>query len=143
MDSQASEAVVHRYVRTLITAWSVRQAASLEREVLHDRYRGCLLWGAVGDALGRPAEGRDPASVRAAYGSGGLREYVPWHGWRAGPAGTFTDDTQLMMAVARSVIAMGWPTRSREPGLAHGEPQPAHSGHRPRDGGRDRCARAR
>ncbi len=43
MDSQAAEAVVHRYARTLVTAWIIRQAESLERGVLDGLYRGCLL----------------------------------------------------------------------------------------------------
>jgi poly(ADP-ribose) glycohydrolase ARH3 len=43
--------------------------------------------------------------LRQRFGPDGLREYVPWRGWRSGPIGTFTDDTQLTMAVARTVCA--------------------------------------
>jgi ADP-ribosylglycohydrolase len=82
-------------------------AGIVDRDLARDLFRGCLLWGAVGDALGRPAEGRTPEDLRARYGPGGLREYVPWHGWTGGPRGTFTDDTQLSMAVAESLVATG------------------------------------
>jgi ADP-ribosylglycohydrolase len=61
--------------------------------VLRDRYRGCLIGGAIGDALGRPGEG--------------LRDFHPWGGWQSGPTGTITDDTQLTMEVASTYLATG------------------------------------
>jgi ADP-ribosylglycohydrolase len=33
---------------------------------------GCLLGGAVGDALGAPVEGASPAQIRTRYGEDGL-----------------------------------------------------------------------
>lgn len=77
----------------------------LNRELLRDRYRGCLIGGAIGDALGRPGEGRSPASIEATWGE--LRDYHPWSGWESGPQGTITDDTQLTMEVARTYLARG------------------------------------
>jgi ADP-ribosylglycohydrolase len=74
---------------------------------LRDLYRGCLLWGAVGDALGRPVETRSPSDVRARFGPLGPTEYVPWRGWRRGPVGTITDDTQLTIEVARCYVEGG------------------------------------
>jgi ADP-ribosylglycohydrolase len=70
-----------------------------------DRYRGCLLGGAIGDALGRPGEGRSPETIAEHYGE--LREFRPWKGWTSGPVGTITDDTQLTMEVARTYEAHG------------------------------------
>jgi ADP-ribosyl-[dinitrogen reductase] hydrolase len=70
-----------------------------------DRFRGALLGGAIGDALGRPAEGRDRETVRRSYGV--LRDFVPWRGWTGGPKGTVTDDTQLTVCVAESLLAGG------------------------------------
>lgn len=58
---------------------------------------GCLLGGAIGDALGRPLEGINPPKQCPDH-------YVPWAGWKAGPKGTITDDTQLTMALARSLL---------------------------------------
>lgn len=71
---------------------------------LRDLCRGCLLWGAVGDALGRPAEGIPRAGVRARFGPGGLKDFLRWPGYISGPVGTITDDTQLNMEIARTII---------------------------------------
>ena len=70
---------------------------------LRDRYRGCLVGGAIGDALGRPVEGRSSESVRRMYPQG-LRDFEPWRGWRSGPVGTFTDDTQLTIVIAEWLL---------------------------------------
>jgi len=69
------------------------------------KYRGALLGGTVGDALGRPAEGLPRHAVRRRHGE--LRNFVAWRGWREGPLGTFTDDTQMTLCVADSLIAGG------------------------------------
>ncbi len=67
-----------------------------------DKYRGALLGVAIGDALGRPAEGRPPEVIRQRFGN--LDSFHPWHGWQGGPKGTFTDDTELTIALAESLI---------------------------------------
>lgn len=72
---------------------------------LRDRYHGCLLGGAIGDALGRPGEGRNPAKIAERHGE--LRDFQPWRGWKSGPVGTITDDTQLTMVVAKNYLASG------------------------------------
>jgi ADP-ribosyl-[dinitrogen reductase] hydrolase len=67
---------------------------------LRTRFRAALLGGAIGDALGRPREGQ-------------LRFGPPWHvddyqpsdDYAGGPIGRVTDDTQLTMVVAESLIA--------------------------------------
>ncbi|GBE23380.1 ADP-ribosyl-[dinitrogen reductase] glycohydrolase [bacterium BMS3Bbin01] len=69
------------------------------------KYRGTLLAGAIGDALGRPAEGMRPFDIQARYGA--LLDFQPWRGWRNGPTGTITDDTQLTMLLADSIITNG------------------------------------
>jgi ADP-ribosylglycohydrolase len=66
---------------------------------LRSRYRGALLAGAVGDALGRPVEGRAREHV-----TGPITEFTKWHGWCSGPIGTITDDTQLTMLVAQCLV---------------------------------------
>ena len=77
-----------------------------DRALLEDRYRGCLVGGAIGDALGRPGEGRSPSVIAKRYGE--LRDFHPWRGWTSGPKGTITDDTQLTMEVARTYLARGY-----------------------------------
>jgi len=72
-------------------------------DTLGDSYRGALLGTAIGDALGRPAEGRPPHTLRECYGR--LTDFKPWRGWRNGPVGTVTDDTQLTMCVAECLVA--------------------------------------
>ena len=68
-----------------------------------DRYCGCLLGGAAGDALGRPAEGLAAEEVARRFGR--LSEFRRWGGWESGPVGTVTDDTQLTMLVGGSLVA--------------------------------------
>ena len=41
----------------------------------HDRFIGCLLGGAVGDALGAPVEFLSDSAIREAYGPAGIRDY--------------------------------------------------------------------
>ena len=75
-----------------------------EPEVLSDRFRGSLLWGAVGDALGRPTEARSWERIREIWGPDGVTDLHPWHGWESGPIGTWTDDTQLTIEVAETIL---------------------------------------
>lgn len=78
-------------------------------EELRERYRGCLVGGAIGDALGRPVEGRSRQQVAERYPHG-LRDFQLWRGWRSGAIGTFTDDTQLTIVVAEWLRDAGeWP----------------------------------
>ena len=84
--------------------WPGEVIAGEQAERLRDRYRGCLLWGAVGDALGRAVETSPPSVVRARFGPDGPTRYQPWRGWTSGPVGTITDDTQLTMEVALTII---------------------------------------
>ena len=65
-----------------------------------DRVRGCLLGGALGDALGAPIEFLSLGEIRARFGSGGLR-----HLERAyGRVGAITDDTQMTLFTAEGLI---------------------------------------
>jgi len=68
---------------------------------LRDRFRGAVIGGAIGDAMGRANEGVWPSEARARR----VREYRPWHGYRCGPKGTITDDTQMTMWLAESILA--------------------------------------
>lgn len=66
-----------------------------------DRYRGCLLGLAVGDALGAPVEFVRWDEITSRHGEHGIRGYVP------GPwgCGAVTDDTQMALATARGILA--------------------------------------
>jgi ADP-ribosyl-[dinitrogen reductase] hydrolase len=78
--------------------------ADTEFGELRDRYRGCLLGLAVGDALGAPVEfiNRDEISLR--YGV--VREMLGG-GWLDTKPGEYTDDTQMALAIARSIAELG------------------------------------
>lgn len=67
---------------------------------LQDRYRGCLLGGAVGDALGAPVEFMRRAEIVARFGEPGIRDYVPAYG----RTGAITDDTQMTLFTAEGML---------------------------------------
>lgn len=76
------------------TAWgndSVRRA----------RVRGCLLGGAIGDALGSPVEFLSLAGIRRAHGERGVRGLTADED---GVAGRVTDDTQMTLFTAEGLI---------------------------------------
>jgi len=64
------------------------------------RYRGCLLAGAAGDALGAPIEFLKLPEILKKYGSDGLRELVPAYGI----LGAITDDTQMTLFTAEGML---------------------------------------
>jgi ADP-ribosylglycohydrolase len=65
-----------------------------------DKYTGCLLGGAVGDALGAPIEFMAIAETRQRYGQNGAVNYVE----RADHKGRFTDDTQMTLFTAEGLL---------------------------------------
>lgn len=66
--------------------------------------RGCLLAGAVGDALGAPVEFDSLAAIRRAHGAAGVVDLLP-SGY--GRAGLVTDDTQMTLFTAEALLAPG------------------------------------
>ncbi|WP_345044334.1 ADP-ribosylglycohydrolase family protein [Streptomyces sannanensis] len=69
--------------------------------VRHARVRGCLLGGAIGDALGNPVEFLSLGAIRRAYGEQGVTGLVPDE---EGVAGRVTDDTQMTLFTAEGLI---------------------------------------
>lgn len=78
---------------------------------LRERYQGCLLGGAVGDALGAPMEFSPRSAIIGKYGPQGLTEMVPAYG----KLGAITDDTQMTLFTAEG--AMRAYVRSRLRGI--------------------------
>jgi len=68
---------------------------------VRSRFRGCLLGGAVGDALGAPVEFLDLDEIVRAYGEQGIRDYAPAYG----KLGAITDDTQMTLFTAEAVLS--------------------------------------
>jgi ADP-ribosylglycohydrolase len=64
------------------------------------RVRGCLLAGALGDALGAPTEFMKWPAIRAKWGEQGLTHFVPAYG----VLGAITDDTQMTLFTVEGLI---------------------------------------
>ena len=67
-----------------------------------DRFRGCLLGLAIGDALGAPVEFDKLAVIRRRFGPQGITDLIDWQGL---PAGSYTDDTQMTLATVQGMLA--------------------------------------
>jgi ADP-ribosylglycohydrolase len=65
-----------------------------------ERVAGCLLGGAVGDALGAPIEFLRLSEIREQFGPRGLTDYSP----EDGKLGAITDDTQMTLFTAEGLL---------------------------------------
>ncbi|MET8010572.1 ADP-ribosylglycohydrolase family protein [Streptomyces sp. NPDC005271] len=65
------------------------------------RIRGCLLGGAIGDALGNPIEFLSLHRIREIHGDAGVTALVPDE---SGAVGRVTDDTQMTLFTAEGLI---------------------------------------
>lgn len=68
---------------------------------LRNKFRGCLLGGAVGDALGAPVEFLHVEEIEQVYGEQGIRDYAPAYG----KIGAITDDTQMTLFTAEAMLS--------------------------------------
>jgi hypothetical protein len=80
---------------------------------LRDRVRGCLLGGAVGDALGAPVEFMSYPEIKRRYGRGGIRDFAAAYG----RVGAITDDTQMTLFTAEGLLRAH--NRSIDRGICH------------------------
>ena len=64
-----------------------------------DRFRGCLIGGAAGDALGYAVEFMREGSIFARYGAGGITEYALKDG-----KALISDDTQMTLFTAAGLM---------------------------------------
>ncbi len=74
-----------------------------QRRTVQGRFLGCLLGGAVGDALGAPVEFMKRTEILRRFGPDGITQYAPAYGG----LGTITDDTQTTLFTAEGLIR-GW-----------------------------------
>ena len=74
-----------------------------QRRTVQGRFLGCLLGGAVGDALGAPVEFMKRTEILRRFGPKGITHYAPAYGG----LGTITDDTQMTLFTAEGLIR-GW-----------------------------------
>jgi len=69
-----------------------------------EKFEGCLLGLAIGDSLGAPVEGWRGEDIRKIFGRLDRMIDAPWRGFRKGG---ITDDTSLMLCIARSICERG------------------------------------
>lgn len=81
-------------------------------------FAGCLLGGAIGDALGAPIEFLSLAEIRRRFGPNGVTGYVELN---ANGLAEFTDDTQMTLFTAEGIII------ARDRGLSRGVWNPTES----------------
>jgi ADP-ribosylglycohydrolase len=67
---------------------------------LEDRFQGCFLGLAIGDALGYPTEFLSLSEIRKRYGMNGIEDL-------SGNPALHSDDTQMSMSVATALIQAG------------------------------------
>jgi ADP-ribosyl-[dinitrogen reductase] hydrolase len=67
---------------------------------MRDRFTGCVLGGAVGDALGASVEFMTLSEIRTQFGNQGIRDFAPAYG----RLGAITDDTQMTLFTAEGMI---------------------------------------
>ncbi|HEX9980911.1 MAG TPA: ADP-ribosylglycohydrolase family protein [Flavobacterium sp.] len=65
-----------------------------------DNYIGCLLGGAVGDALGAPTEFLKLPTIMSRFGPNGVVDYVEFEDGK----GEITDDTQMLLFTAEGLL---------------------------------------
>ena len=69
-------------------------------EATREFFRGCVLGGAIGDALGAPVEFLSRAEIRERYGERGIERFDVAYGRQ----GAITDDTQMTMFTAEGLL---------------------------------------
>jgi len=67
---------------------------------IQSRVRGCLLGGAIGDALGASVEFMSLAEIKERFGPNGISDYAPAYGC----IGAITDDTQMTLFTAEGLM---------------------------------------
>jgi ADP-ribosylglycohydrolase len=84
---------------------------------IRSRFRGCLLGGAAGDALGAPVEFLHLDEILRTYGESGIRDFAPAYG----KLGAITDDTQMTLFTAEAVLSahLASVLQSQEPDFFH------------------------
>lgn len=65
-----------------------------------EHFSGCLLGGAVGDALGAPVEFKKLSTIKHTYGSNGIQNFAKAYG----KIGAITDDTQMTLFTAEGLL---------------------------------------
>ncbi|MFJ8110590.1 ADP-ribosylglycohydrolase family protein [Streptomyces sp. NPDC096132] len=98
--------------------WNPRRFTFEAEAVYRARVRGCLLGGALGDALGYPVEFDSLGRIRARHGERGVTGLVPD---ATGVVGRISDDTQMTLFSAEGIEQAH--RRERGKGIGGGGPR--------------------
>src|SRR5690625_4486421 len=86
------------------TSWFAESAehhpADLHRQDWADRFRGAMIGGGIGDAMGAGIRHWSSAEIRQCFGPGGVEDYLPIFGRR----GAVTDLTQLSVFTLEALL---------------------------------------
>ena len=85
-------------MRPVVTDW----------EDVQSRAQASLLGMAIGDALGATVEFMTPTEIKQTHG---VLTDIQGGGWLQLKPGQVTDDTQMSLCIARSIVACGWSPR--------------------------------
>ncbi len=78
----------------------VYQCRAIENRADSQHFAGCILGGAVGDALGAPVEFLSTQDIRKMYGGNGIMNFDS----AFGKIGAITDDTQMTLFTAEGLL---------------------------------------
>jgi|GEM_PF-1605902 len=95
--------------------WSIMHDYGLKKFDKKNVYQGCLMGGAIGDALGAPIEFLSISQIQSKYGPKGIDSYVEF----GDGTGEFTDDTQMTLFTAEGLLR-AW-HRSMQRGIGGAE----------------------
>ena len=95
-----------------------------DKIIIEDKYLGCLLGGAIGDALGAPIEFMSLEAIREEFGHAGVTGFHPAYG----KLGAITDDTQMTLFTAEGLLR--GLVRHRARGISGAEVAIVHASYR-------------
>lgn len=81
--------------------------------MLQDRFRGCLIGGGVGDALGYPVEFMRLSAIKSTYGTDGVQDLILE---RESGKAQISDDTQMTLFTASGLLWAAHRIRNEEGG---------------------------
>lgn len=100
---------------------TVLKARRQQKRTVRNRFLGCLVGGAVGDALGAPVEFDSRTLILQKFGPKGIADYAD----KYDGIGKITDDTQMTLFTAEGLLR-AW-VRGRERGISSFSGVTAHA----------------
>jgi len=86
----------------------------MEPDTLKDRFRGCLIGGAAGDALGYPVEFLSLGSILRNFGESGITSFSLFPGYERA---LVSDDTQMTLFTANGLLCCAAKAEAKKPAV--------------------------